>query len=45
VALVLLTPLRRLVTAVGGVNGDFLGAAICLGELAAGLGFALAATT
>lgn len=43
-ALVLLTPLRRLVTAVGGVNGDFLGAAITLGEISAGLGFALAAT-
>jgi adenosylcobinamide-GDP ribazoletransferase len=42
-ALVLLVPLRRLVTAVGGVNGDFLGAAITLGELAAGLGYALAA--
>jgi len=43
-ALVLLTPLRRLVTAVGGVNGDFLGAAITLGEISAGLGFALAST-
>lgn len=42
-ALVLLTPLRRLVSAVKGINGDFLGAAIILGELAAGLGYALAA--
>lgn len=41
-ALVLLTPLRRLATAVGGVNGDFLGAAIILGEISAGLGYALA---
>jgi adenosylcobinamide-GDP ribazoletransferase len=41
-ALVLLTPLRRLVSAVGGVNGDFLGAAITLGEIAAGLGYVLA---
>lgn len=43
-ALAALTPLRRLVTAVGGVNGDFLGAAITIGELCAGLGFVLAAT-
>ncbi len=41
-ALILLTPLRRLVSAVGGVNGDFLGAAIILGEISAGLGYALA---
>lgn len=41
-ALLLLTPLRRLVTAVGGVNGDFLGAAITLGEISAALGFVLA---
>jgi adenosylcobinamide-GDP ribazoletransferase len=41
-ALIALTPLRRLVTAVGGVNGDFLGAAITLGELSAALGFVLA---
>lgn len=41
-ALVLLTPLRRLVSAAQGVNGDFLGAAITLGEIAAGLGYALA---
>ncbi len=41
-ALVLLLPLRRLVTAVGGVNGDFLGAAITLGEISAGLGYVLA---
>jgi len=43
-ALVLLTPLRRLVAAVRGVNGDFLGAAITLGEISAGLGFVLAST-
>lgn len=43
-ALLLLTPLRRLVTAVGGVNGDFLGAAIILGEISAALGFVLAAS-
>lgn len=42
VALFLLTPLRRLVTAVRGVNGDFLGAAITLGEISAALGFVLA---
>jgi len=41
-ALALLTPLRRLVTAAGGVNGDFLGAAITLGEISAGLGYVLA---
>lgn len=41
-ALVLLVPLRRLAGAVGGANGDFLGAAITLGEIAAGLGYALA---
>ncbi|MBU1042703.1 MAG: adenosylcobinamide-GDP ribazoletransferase, partial [Proteobacteria bacterium] len=41
-ALLLLTPLRRLVTAVNGINGDFLGAAITLGELSAALGFVLA---
>lgn len=33
--------LYRLVTKVQGVNGDFLGASIVLGELCAGLGFAL----
>ena len=43
-ALAALTPLRRLVSAVGGVNGDFLGAAIILGELCAALGFVLAQT-
>ena len=40
-ALVLLTPLQRLCRAVAGVNGDFLGAAILLGELAAAAGLAL----
>lgn len=43
-ALILLAPLRRLVTAVNGINGDFLGAAITLGELSAALGFALASS-
>jgi len=43
-ALVALAPLRRLVSAVDGVNGDFLGAAITLGELCAALGFVLAQT-
>ena len=42
-ALVLLTPLYRLCRAVGGVNGDFLGAAILLGELSAAAGLALLA--
>ena len=43
-AFVALAPLRRLVSAVGGVNGDFLGAAITLGELCAALGLVLAQT-
>lgn len=34
-------PLCRLAEHVGGVNGDFLGCAIILGELSSGLGFAL----
>jgi Cobalamin-5-phosphate synthase len=34
-----LLPLHRLAGHVGGVNGDFLGCAVLLGELAAGLGF------
>lgn len=37
-----LLPLHRLAKAVGGVNGDFLGAAIMLGETAAAAGLALA---
>lgn len=37
-----LYPLYRLARQVDGVNGDFLGAAVILGELAAGLGLALA---
>jgi len=41
-ALVLLTPLYRLAKAVAGLNGDFLGAAILLGESAAALGLVLA---
>lgn len=41
-ALVLLTPLERLAKAVAGVNGDFLGAAILLGECAAAMGLVLA---
>lgn len=40
-ALVLLIPLSRLARAVGGVNGDFLGAAIMLGETAAAAGLVL----
>ncbi|MDR3641810.1 MAG: adenosylcobinamide-GDP ribazoletransferase [Humidesulfovibrio sp.] len=39
--LVLLTPLYRLVRAVAGVNGDFLGASIIMGELAAAAGLVL----
>lgn len=35
-------PLYRLARLVDGVNGDFLGAAVVLGELAAGLGLVLA---
>ena len=38
---VALWPLQRLAKHVDGANGDFLGAAIILGELAAGLGIAL----
>lgn len=41
-ALAALIPLHRLAKAVGGVNGDFLGAAIMLGETAAAAGLALA---
>ena len=41
-ALVLLTPLYRLARAVAGVNGDFLGAAILLGECSAAVGLVLA---
>lgn len=41
-ALALLFPLHRLARAVSGVNGDFLGAAIILGETAAFAGLALA---
>jgi len=41
-ALAALLPLHRLAKAVGGVNGDFLGAAIMLGETAAAAGLALA---
>nr|WP_286181881.1 adenosylcobinamide-GDP ribazoletransferase [Desulfovibrio sp. Huiquan2017] len=37
----LLFGLFRLAEKVGGANGDFLGCAVILGELAAGLGFAL----
>lgn len=37
-----LYPLYRLARLVDGVNGDFLGAAVVLGELAAGLGLVLA---
>ncbi len=36
-----LVPLYRLAEHVGGANGDFLGCAVLLGELAAGLGFVL----
>ncbi|WP_419786876.1 adenosylcobinamide-GDP ribazoletransferase [Pseudodesulfovibrio sp.] len=36
-----LIPLYRLAEHVNGANGDFLGCAVILGELAAGLGFAL----
>lgn len=41
-ALAALFPLHRLARAVGGINGDFLGAAIGLGETAAAAGLALA---
>lgn len=41
-ALAALFPLHRLARAVGGINGDFLGAAIVLGETAAAAGLALA---
>jgi adenosylcobinamide-GDP ribazoletransferase len=37
----ILLGLYRLAEKVGGANGDFLGCAVILGELAAGLGFAL----
>lgn len=43
-ALALLFPLHRLARAVGGVNGDFLGAAVVLGETAAAAGLALSAS-
>ena len=36
-----LVPLYKLAERVSGANGDFLGCAVILGELAAGLGFAL----
>lgn len=42
IALAVLLPLHRLAKAVGGINGDFLGAAIMLGETAAAAGLALA---
>jgi len=42
-ALILLTPLYRLVRAVAGVNGDFLGASIIMGEVAAAAGLVLSA--
>lgn len=42
-AAVLLFPLFRLVRAVAGVNGDFLGASIVMGEVAAAAGIVLAA--
>lgn len=41
-ALAALLPLHRLATAVNGVNGDFLGAAVMLGETAAAAGLTLA---
>lgn len=41
-ALAALFPLHRLARAVGGINGDFLGAAIVLGETATAAGLALA---
>lgn len=41
-AVAALLPLHRLAKAVAGVNGDFLGAAIVLGETAAAAGLALA---
>lgn len=41
-ALLLLLPLFRLARAVAGLNGDFLGASIMLGELAAAMGLVLA---
>lgn len=41
-ALAALYPLHRLARAVGGINGDFLGAAIVLGETAAAAGLTLA---
>lgn len=44
-ALALLLPLWRLARAVAGVNGDFLGAAIVLGECAAAAGLVFSAGT
>ncbi|MFH1913120.1 MAG: adenosylcobinamide-GDP ribazoletransferase [Pseudomonadota bacterium] len=41
IAALVLMPLHRLAGHVKGANGDFLGCAVILGELAAGLGFAL----
>ncbi len=41
VAGIVIIPVHKLATHVGGVNGDFLGCATLLGELAAGLGFVL----
>ncbi|WP_272699229.1 adenosylcobinamide-GDP ribazoletransferase [Desulfovibrio sp. Fe33] len=43
IATAVLLGLFRLADKVGGANGDFLGCAVILGELAAGLGFALVA--
>jgi adenosylcobinamide-GDP ribazoletransferase len=43
-AVLLLLPLVRLAWTVGGLNGDFLGAAIVLGEIAAAAGLVLAQT-
>jgi adenosylcobinamide-GDP ribazoletransferase len=44
-ACLLLAPLYRLVRAVAGVNGDFLGASILMGETAAAAGLVLAAAS
>lgn len=41
IATLAIMPLRGLAEHVGGANGDFLGCAVILGELAAGLGFVL----
>jgi len=42
IATLALLGLFRLAEKVGGANGDFLGCAVLLGELAAGLGYVLA---